>query len=128
MNTLTEQSCEVIYSQAYYLYQNGKWKEAIPFFQILTLQQSDDKRHWTGLGACYQMTNNDNEALRCYGMATCLHPDDAMLHLLSAECFFRLNERKSALDALSTARATLKSNPNPEASKKLVLLKKLWKQ
>ena len=123
--TLSVKTCDLLYAKGHQLYNNGKWKEAITFFQILTLQRPDEKKYWLALGASYQMINDDKSALSNYAMATLIEPEDANTHLLSAECFYRLGDYVNSNRALESAKHILNRNQDSEANKRFSLLKEL---
>src|SRR5262249_55436431 len=51
----TDQQIEKYYEKAYNLYKAGRYKEALPFFHILTMVNAKHPKYHMALGACYHM-------------------------------------------------------------------------
>lgn len=88
---------------AYGLYRNGKYADARDFFRFLTIADTHDRKHWMGLGACYQMLNEYQPAIECYSVAAVQNPDDPYVHFYAAECIYCSGNLDLAIKTLESA-------------------------
>jgi type III secretion system low calcium response chaperone LcrH/SycD len=125
--SLSADSVETLYSNGYELYRNGKYEDAKAFFKILTLLDPSIRRNWMGLGACHQMIKEYDTAIACYGVAAVINPDDPYAHWHAADCFFQKDEKKKAVETLSSAIITAKQcDKHLSLVAKLELLHTVW--
>jgi type III secretion system low calcium response chaperone LcrH/SycD len=112
---LSPASLKTLYGFAYRFYRDGHYDKARDFFRFLVLIQSEDKKHWMGLGGAEQMCENYSPALQAYAFATVLDPTDPMPHFHAAECYARLEQWEQAHKALAACEHyipdTAKSRP-----------------
>lgn len=120
-------SLSALYVCAHNLYRNGKYADAKAFFQLLTVADSFDRRHWMGLGACCQMMKLYQEAIDCYSAAAIQEPLDPHAHRHAADCFFHLGRLSEAKHALRSALTAAQENPKHHTLvPKLKLLAETW--
>lgn len=100
---LSFDTIEGIYHYAYQYYIHGKYPEAVKFFRFLTLVDTQQKKHWMGLGAALQMSKEYEEALHTYSVSAILEERDPYVHLYAADCFFALDRVNEGLGALESA-------------------------
>jgi type III secretion system low calcium response chaperone LcrH/SycD len=91
---------EAMYTNAYNLYTQGKYAEAMATFGLLMTYNHLDRRYFNGFAACLQMQKRYQEAIKYYGLARMFEPRDLMPVLHIAEC-------QLALLQLPQAQATL---------------------
>jgi type III secretion system low calcium response chaperone LcrH/SycD len=122
---MTAVESEVLYSEAFCLYENGKYDEAIKAFTHLAINNMRSFKSWMGLGASYQMVRNYKDALGAYAMAGYLNPTNPYIHFHAAECFFAINDREEGMLALKAAEEAIKDKSlHEELIEKMSLLKK----
>jgi type III secretion system low calcium response chaperone LcrH/SycD len=103
LTQLTPQSMEVIYMVAFNQYNAGKYDEAEKIFQLLSVLNHFDRRHWTGLGASRENQGKYEEAVKAYGFLAVLDMHDPQPPLLAAKCFLALGRTTDAESALHAA-------------------------
>lgn len=96
-------SAKTLYALAYQAYEKNRYVDASHFFRALTVLEMHEQKHWIGLGACLQMLNRYEEALPMYFIAETIDEENPEVHMNTAECFFALNKRKEANNALKSA-------------------------
>lgn len=101
---LSLEAIEGLYHYAFQFYSHGKYPEAIKFFRFLTLVDTQQKKHWMGLGACLQMQKEYEQAVHVYGVAAVLDPVDPYVHVYAADCFFALDRVEEGMKALDSAK------------------------
>ncbi len=123
----SNEDLSVLYSVAYTLYQSDDYEEAIRVFQRLASHESLSQRNWMGLGACWQMQKNYQEALKAWAMASILNEHDPIPHLHAAECYFALENEIEGRKAMDTCKSYLKAE-HSHLLTKLEELDASWKQ
>lgn len=128
---LTEGAQEALYSVAFTCFRQGQYAEAIALFRTMSSANPRKRKYWLGLGACYQATQDYNQALKSYEMAAMLDPSDPHVHLYAATCFFSQRQAKEGLKALDCAEAVLKGLPLEKRrhwKAHISLLRQAWKK
>lgn len=90
---------DALYSAAYHHYQTGAYEEAIKIFKPLLVMNSTDNRVWLGYGAAAQMLKNHDDALKAYGYASLLDPNDPRPFFHAMECHISLKNFDEAKTA-----------------------------
>ena len=108
---LTPETLEAFYGFGYGLYESGQYENAMHYFRFLTLTDTQNRKHWMGLGASYQMLKEYERALQCYGYAALLDENDPNAHFHAAECFFANNQVEPGNQALSSAKTVALREP-----------------
>ena len=108
---MSQDTIEAFYAFGHALYEGGKYENAMHFFRFLTLVDSQNRKHWMGLGAAYQMLKEYERALQCYGFAALQNEKDPKAHFHAAECFFSLNQAENGAEALNSARLVALKQP-----------------
>lgn len=115
------------YAFAYGLYENGRYEDASHLFRFLTLMDSQNPRNWMGLGASLQMARKFEKALDAYCFALILDSDNPYVYIHAADCYFGLDQKDMALDAIKYARAIAKrSEQHKSLVPQLSLMRKRW--
>ena len=123
----SSEDLSVLYSVAYALYQGGDYEEAIRVFQRLASHESLSQRNWMGLGACWQMQKDYQEALKAWAMASILNEQDPIPHLHAAECYLALGNKVEGRKAMDACRSYLKAK-HSHLLTKLEELEASWTQ
>lgn len=108
---VTKEGIEDLYAFAYGFYESGHYEKSMHFFRFLTLVDFENRKHWMGLGAAYQMLKQYERALQCYAQAALLNPNEPYAHWHAAECFLALNLKVEAEYAMTSAHTLAISNP-----------------
>ena len=91
------------YDEAMKLYGKGEYKEAIPLFQQITTENSDNLRYYLFLGNCYLNTNNIELALNSFTKV--LETEDTLVKTHAdwyiALCHLKANDKEKALKQLN---------------------------
>ena len=91
----TEQ-INALYTNAYHLYKAGSYEEAMKIFRPLLVMDSTDNRIWMGFAACAQMLRQYDEALKGYGYASILDPENPKPFFHAMECHIALKNYAEA--------------------------------
>jgi|YelNatPaOPRAMG01_1025707.scaffolds.fasta_scaffold01323_32 type III secretion system low calcium response chaperone LcrH/SycD len=111
----SDQQMEAIYSLAFNLYQNGKYKDAIEVFTWLGIMNPFVSKYWMGLGASLQMAKDFSNALNAYAVAAITSkPEDPIPHLHAGECYLGLGNKTEALKAFKMASDYSQNKPQYE--------------
>ena len=88
-----------LYAAAYHHYQTGAYEEALKIFKPLLVMNSTDNRVWLGYGATAQMLKDHEDALKAYGYASVLDPNDPRPFFHAMECHISLKNFDEAKTA-----------------------------
>jgi len=92
----TTEQINAVYTNAYHLYKAGSYEEAIKIFRPLLVMDSTDNRIWMGFAACAQMLRQFDEALKGYGYASLLDPENPKPFFHAMECHIALKNYAEA--------------------------------
>ncbi len=81
----------------YYL--QGKYKESIDAFRVITRISPDDTYVHDNIGHCYYILGMYNEAIDAFKQVVRINPDDAMAHNNLGAAFGKAGMLKEAIDA-----------------------------
>jgi len=107
---LSNKDLETLYSRAYSLYQSGDYAKSKVVFHQLTAAKPLKQTYWLGLGACFQLEKNYEQALQAWGMASILDGHDPTPHFHAAQCCFALDDTEQGWNALKASKALLTSH------------------
>lgn len=107
---LQKQGLGAMYAIGFKLYENGKYKEAVDVFRVLTVLDKEQKKHWLGLGASYQQLKDYDRALQSYAYAALLDERDPFVHFHAAECFLSQKKLKEGVHVLNIAKTVALDN------------------
>ncbi len=100
---LTAEHLEGLYLMGHRLYAARDYPEARKWFALLAAASPADPRGHMGLGACLQMEQAPERALRHYAVASMLDLTDPLPSVHSAECLMALGRPEDAGKALAHA-------------------------
>ncbi len=84
------ETIEYFYAQAYRLYNQGKYKEALYLFQILLMMDPAQPRHSLGSAACLHRMGKYEAAGQIYLLAAPLDPKNPLPYFHAADCYTKL--------------------------------------
>jgi tetratricopeptide (TPR) repeat protein len=105
---ICENSIDEMYTQAFYLYQNGQWEKAINQFQCLVFHRPLEPIYWEGLASSYFRRKDYALAIKTFAMVSILAPKNGQAHLFAAESYFSLGKAQEGLKALQQAKKLCK--------------------
>ena len=94
---------ENIYSQAFSLYNTGKYIEAAHLFRILIMYNPMEPKYMMGLAACFHLLKEWDSAIQMYTLCSALDPNTPIPHYHTSDCFIQMNDDLSAMLCLELA-------------------------
>lgn len=94
---------ENIYSQAYQLYNTGKYSDASNMFRLLIMFNAMEAKYVMGLAACYHMMKDYVSAIQTYTLCSVLDSTNPIPHYHSSDCYIQMREYVSAMLCLELA-------------------------
>lgn len=113
---------ESIYSQAYRLYNNGKYTDSAHLFRILIMMNAMETKYVLGLAACFQMLKDYGNAIHTYTMCSAIDIDNPLPHYHSSDCFIHLKDYLSAMVSLELTIARTENKPEYSKIRERALL------
>jgi type III secretion system low calcium response chaperone LcrH/SycD len=101
---------EFFYAQAYALYNQGKYTEALYLFQMLIMMDPTQSRHALGSAACLHRLGKYEAAGQIYLLSAPLDPQNPLPHFHAADCYIKLGVFDLALFSLKKCIETCGSN------------------
>ncbi|MCB1118397.1 MAG: SycD/LcrH family type III secretion system chaperone [Chlamydiia bacterium] len=108
---MSDSTVEGIYGQAYRLYNNGKYTDAMHLFRLLIMINSTEPKYTMGLAATLHMMKEYKAATEIYNLAGITDPDNPLPFFHSSDCFLQLNDPASAVLMLGMALKRTKGKP-----------------
>ncbi len=100
---LTDATMEGIYTQAYNLYNQGKYKDAMHIFRLLMMLDYTTPKYTLGLAACLHRLKEYKSAVNIYMLAGLLDPNNPIPHYHASDCYLKLQSKPSAVYSLELA-------------------------
>jgi len=100
---LSEAMIEGIYSQAYQLYNIGKYEEAIELFKVLIMANPSTSKFAMGLAASFHMLKNYKDAIKTYTLLNVIDSNNPVPFYHASDCYVQLKDPLSALVVLKMA-------------------------
>lgn len=94
---------EAMYAQAYRLYNTGKYEEAIHFFRMLVALDPTEGKYALGMGACFHMMKEYENAANIYMTASVLDSNNPIPLFHASDCYIQMKDPASALFVLDMA-------------------------
>lgn len=88
---------EAIYTLGYFNYKNGKYSEALKFFQLVVFHDHFHRRGLKALGSCLHVLQRHEEAMKALGIAMLLDPSDPRPACQIAECMLSMGKKGNAI-------------------------------
>jgi type III secretion system low calcium response chaperone LcrH/SycD len=114
---LTDDTMEAIYTQAYNLYNQGKFRDASYIFRLLMLLDFTTPKYVLGLAACAHRVKDYTNAANLYYLCAALDPSNPMPHFHAADCYMQLGAIGIASYSLGLAIETAGIQPQYEIIK-----------
>ncbi len=86
-----DDTIEGLYTQAYMLYNQGKFKEASLIFVVLALLDPNQAKFHIGSAACLHRMEKYEKAAQIYLIASALDQQNPLPHFHAADCYIKLN-------------------------------------
>ncbi len=106
----TDAKLEEFYDKGHALYKAGRYKEALPFFSLLTVAHVKEPRYVMAKGATLHMMKEYYSAGQCYNICSILDPDNPIPQYHLADCCLHMNNQIGAYIALQMALTRCKKN------------------
>lgn len=100
---LSDAMVEGLYSQAYRLYNTGKYKDASQLFRLLIMIDSTEAKYTMGLAACFHMLKEYESAVSTYALCALIDPDSPIPFYHSSDCYIQMKDFVSAIISLEMA-------------------------
>lgn len=97
---MSPKALENIYSQAYRLYNTGKYVEASHLFRILILMNGMEPKYMLGFAACFHMLKDYPNAVQFYTLCSAIDPTSPLPHYHASDCFIQMKDYISAMISL----------------------------
>lgn len=94
---------ESLYSHAYFLYNGGRYDDAVLLFQILMLLHPTEAKYTMGLAACLHMKKSYFQAGEMYALAGILGNDNPIPYYHAADCWMNVDQPNVAVESLKLA-------------------------
>jgi tetratricopeptide (TPR) repeat protein len=100
---LDEKEIEVIFLMGHYLYNYGKYQQALNVFSVLTLYKPFVSRYWRAAGAANQALKKFSEAIVAYDMAVTTNLNDVISYTYRGESKISAGMEQAGVVDLKTA-------------------------
>ncbi len=111
-----------IYTQAYNMYNQGKYKEATYLFQILMLLDPGVSKHVMGCAACLHRQGLYDKAAQIYALCATLDVDNPMPHFHAADCYIKLQAPELAIVCLKSVISCAKEKEEHKVVKERAMM------
>lgn len=108
---LGDDTMEAIYSQAYTLYNQGKYQDASYIFRLLMLLDYMTSKYILGLAACLHRMKDYKNAANVYLLCSTLDSTNPLPHYHSADCYLQLGFPEMAAFSLGLVLAAAGDQP-----------------
>lgn len=108
---LSSEIVEGMYGQAYVLYNSGRYKEASQVFRLLITLDPTAIKYTLGLAASQHMMKDYANAVVTYQMCALMDPENPLPQYHASDCFLKMNDKESAIAALTMAVANAGNTP-----------------
>ena len=100
---MSDAMVEGIYGQAYRLYNNGKYREAVHLFRMLIMLNSIEPKYLMGLAACFHMLKEYQAAVDTYALCGFLDTGNPLPYFHASDCYLQMKDVPSAVVSLNLA-------------------------
>jgi len=85
-----DDTVEGLYTQAYMLYNQGKYQDAQYLFLALMMLDPKQPKHMLGSAACLHRMGKFEKAAQVYMLITTIDPENPLPHFHAADCYIKL--------------------------------------
>ncbi len=121
---ISDDTMEAIYTQAYTLYNQSKYRDASYIFRLLMLLDFTTPKYVLGLAACAHRLQDFTNAANLYFLCAALEPTNPMPHFHATDCYMQLGANEIASYSLQLAIETAGDQPQYQAIKQRAELMK----
>ena len=100
-----------IYEHGYYIFQSGKYKEALPVFNLLRELDGGEAHFTFAIAACHHHLKNYEEAIGNYMLYELLDDTNPLPYYHMYDCFTKMGQPLLAAGALQQAGRLAKQDP-----------------
>jgi type III secretion system low calcium response chaperone LcrH/SycD len=108
---MSPNQAELLYHEAYQLFQSGKYKEALSIFYFLRELEVDSFRYNFAIAACYQYLKDYQNAIANYLMCTYINFKDPMPYYHMYDCYLKQSQLIPALQSIVSVLIAIKKRP-----------------
>lgn len=119
---LSDAMVEGLYSQAYRLYNTGRYNDAIQLFRLLIMIDSTEAKYSMGLAACFHMLKEYQSAVSTYALCGIIDSDSPVPHYHSSDCYMQMGDPVSAIISLEMAIKRTANKPEFQTLKDRALM------
>lgn len=121
---ISDDTMEAIYTQAYTLYNQAKYRDSSFIFRLLMLLDFTTPKYVLGLAACAHRMQDYTNAANLYFLCAALDPDNPIPHFHATDCYLALNALATASYSLQLAIEIAGQQPQYESIKERATLMK----
>lgn len=121
---ISDDTMEAIYTQAYTLYNQAKYRDASYIFRLLMLLDFTTPKYVLGLAACAHRMQEYTNAANLYFLCAALDPTNPLPHFHATDCYIQLKAIAIAAYSLQLAIEAAGVQPQFESIKKRAELMK----
>lgn len=121
---ISDDTMEAIYTQAYTLYNQAKYRDSSFIFRLLMLLDFTTPKYVLGLAACAHRMQDYTNAANLYFLCAALDPDNPLPHFHATDCYIALNALATASYSLQLAIEVAGQQPQYESIKERATLMK----
>jgi len=111
LSGVSDEKEEAVYSQAYLLYNSGRYKDAIEIFRVLIMLNSTEPKYMMGLAACFHLMKAYDAAISSYTLVSFLDPENPIPYFHTSDCALQLGDKMGAMVALQMAIKRAENKP-----------------
>lgn len=100
---INNEKMEALYSQAYVLYNTGKYRDALVIFRMLIMMDPAEVRYLIGLAASFHLLKEYRTAIDAYMACIGVDPNNPIPFFHLSDCYYQINDKASALITLEMA-------------------------
>ena len=108
---LGDDTMEAIYTQAYNLYNQGKYTESSYIFRLLMMLDPITAKYTLGVAACLHRMNDYQNAANIYMLCAALDSTNPLPHFHAADCYLKLKAYELAVFCLNMTISAAKDQP-----------------
>lgn len=108
---LTQDFIDEIYENGYHLFQSGKFKDALSFFNVLRNLDAMDARFTLAIAITFHRMKKYEEAVGNYVLYAALEPKDPLPYYYLYDCFSKLNLPLASARVLEVAHKLAEKDP-----------------
>lgn len=108
---INDATMEAIYTQAYNLYNQGKYKESSYIFRLLMLLDFMTPKYTLGIAACLHRMKDYVNASNMYLLCAAFDPKNPMPHYHAADCYLQMSLPELAILSLDMAISVAAEQP-----------------